>query len=147
MKRPTPMDYRRGEVRLANFNPAKGTEPGKIRPCLIVQSDLLNDAWHPSTTVIPLTSRLVDNAVPLRFRISARDDLRSDSEVMLDQARTIDNRRISNEVLAILTRQELAVVEEYLRIVLGFDVLDDVKIPNAETIEALRQARSGEEFT
>ena len=119
------MVCRRGEIRLANFNPAKGTEPGKIRPCLIVQSDLLNDARHPSTTVIPLTSRLVDNAVPLRFRISARDDLRSDSEVMLDQARTIDNRRISNEVLTILTGQELAVVEEYLRIVLGFDVFDD----------------------
>ena len=141
------MVCRRGEIRLANFNPAKGTEPGKIRPCLIVQSDLLNDARHPSTTVIPLTSRLVDNAVPLRYRISARDDLRSDSEVMLDQARTIDNRRISNETLTTLTGQELAVVEEYLRIVLGFDVLDDVKIPNAETIEALRQARSGEEFT
>ena len=122
MKQPMPMDFRRGEVRLANFNPAKGTEPGKIRPCLIIQSDLLNDVRHPSTTVIPLTSRLVDNAVPLRFRISARDDLRSDSEVMLDQARTIDNRRISNETLTILTGRELAMVEEYLRIVLGFDV-------------------------
>ncbi len=141
------MVCRRGEIRLANFNPAKGTEPGKIRPCLIIQSDLLNDARHPSTTVIPLTSRLVDNAVPLRYRISARDDLRSDSEVVLDQARTIDNRRISNETLTTLTGQELAVVEEYLRIVLGFDVLDDVKIPNAETIEALRQARSGKGLT
>ena len=117
------MAYRRGEVRLANFNPAKGTEPGKIRPCLIIQSDLLNDANHPSTTVIPLTSRLVSNAVPLRLRISARDELRSDSEIMVDQVRTIDNRRISNEALTKLTRQELAEVEEYLKIVLGFDLL------------------------
>lgn len=44
---------------------------------------------------------------------------------MLDQTRTIDNRRISTETLTILTGQELAVVEEYLRIVLGFDVFDD----------------------
>ena len=44
---------------------------------------------------------------------------------MLDQARTIDNRRISNEVLTILTRQELAEIEEYLRIVLGFDVFEN----------------------
>ena len=119
------MAYRRGEFRLANFNPAKGTEPGKIRPCLIIQSDLLNDANHPSTTVIPLTSRIVDNAVPLRFRISPRNDLQSDSEIMLDQIRSIDNRRISNEVLTVLTRQELAEVEEYLRIVLGFDLSDE----------------------
>lgn len=116
------MAFRRGEVRLANFNPAKGTEPGKIRPCLIIQSDFLNDANHPSTTVIPLTSRIVSNAVPLRFRVSARDELRSASEVMLDQVRTIDNRRISNETLTILSRQELAEVEEYLKIVLGFDL-------------------------
>ena len=118
---PTPMACRRGEIRIANFNPAKGTEPGKIRPCLIIQSDLLNDANHPSTTVIPLTSRLVNNAAPLRYRVSARNELRSDSEVMIDQVRTIDNRRISSETLTVLTGRELAEVEEYLKIVLGFD--------------------------
>ena len=115
------MRARRGEIRTANFNPAKGTEPGKIRPCLIIQSNLLNGADHPSTTVIPLTTRLVNNAAPLRYRVSARDQLRSNSEVMLDQVRTIDNRRISNEVLAILTGQELAIVEDYLKIVLGLE--------------------------
>ena len=125
-KRPTQMACRRGEIRLANFNPAKGTEPGKIRPCLSIQSDLLNDANHPSTTVIPLTSRLVDDAAPLRYRISARDQLQSASEAMLDQIRSIDNRRISAEVLTVLTKPELAEVEEYLRIVLGFDLYEDI---------------------
>ena len=120
------MAYRRGEIRLANFNPAKGTEPGKIRPCLIIQSDLLNDANHPSTTVIPLTSRLVNNAAPLRFRISVRDELQSDSEVMLDQIRSIDNRRISNEVLTKLTAPELVEIEEFLKIVLGINLPDDI---------------------
>ena len=126
MTLPTLMAYRRGEIRLANFNPAKGTEPGKIRPCLIIQSDLLNDANHPSTTVIPLTSRLVNNAAPLRFRISVRDELQSDSEVMLDQIRSIDNRRISNEVLTELTAPELVEIEEFLKIVLGINLPDDI---------------------
>ena len=119
------MAYRRGEIRFANFNPAKGTEPSKIRPCLIIQSDLLNDVDHPSTTVIPLTSRLVHDAAPLRFRISPRNDLQSDSEVMLDQIRSIDNRRISNDVLTLLTKLELAEIEEYLKIILGFYLSDD----------------------
>ena len=66
------------------------------------------------------------NAAPLRFRISARDQLQSDSEVMLDQVRTIDNRRISNEVLTELTRLELAEIEEYLKIVLGINLPDDI---------------------
>lgn len=120
------MACRRGEIRLANFNPAKGTEPGKIRPCLIIQSDLLNDANHPSTTVILLTSRLVDNAVPLRFRIVAKDELKSNSEVMLDQVRSIDNRRISAEVLTVLTESELVEIEEYLKIVLGFNLFEGI---------------------
>ena len=45
---------------------------------------------------------------------------------MLDQVRTIDNRRISNKLLTVLTKPELAEVEEYLRIVLGFDMFEDI---------------------
>jgi len=45
---------RRGEVWLADLNPPHGTEPGKTRPVLIVQSQALLDAGHPSTYVIPL---------------------------------------------------------------------------------------------
>lgn len=115
------MLVKRGSVYLANFNPSKGTEPSKIRPCLVVQSDLLNEAGHPSTTVLPLTTKLLDDAAPLRYRLNARDQLHADSDIMVDQARTIDNRRFTDELLTILTRQELAEVEIYWRIVLALD--------------------------
>ena len=115
------MGFRRGAIHLANFNPSKGTEAGKILPCLIIQSDLLNDAGHPSTTVLPLTTQLVDNAAPLRFRVKARERLKLDSDVMVDQTRTIDNMRIASDALATLEGPEAAAIEEYLKIVLGFD--------------------------
>ena len=115
------MAYRRGAIYLANFNPSKGTEAGKVRPCLVMQSDLLNEVGHPSTTVLPLTTQLVEDAAPLRYRIKARDGLQSDSDVMLDQTRTIDNRCITSEVLTLLTKQEIVEVEVYWRIVLGLD--------------------------
>ena len=115
------MPVKRGSVYLANFNPAKGTEPGKIRPCLVMQSDLLNEAGHPSTTVLPLTTQLLDDAVPLRYRLDAREQLRADSDIMVDQVRTIDNRRFTDELLAVLTDQELAEVETYWRIVMALD--------------------------
>ena len=35
------------EIWLADLNPRNGTEAGKVRPILIVQSDLLNNAEHP----------------------------------------------------------------------------------------------------
>lgn len=116
------MGCRRGEVRLANLNPSRGTEAGKIRPCIVLQSDLLNDADHPSTTVIPLTTRLLDEAAPLRFRVAQRGNLKADSDAMIDQIRTIDNRRFTGTALARLTGAEFAEIEEYLKIVLGMSV-------------------------
>jgi mRNA interferase MazF len=112
------MAFRRGGVYLANFNPSKGTEPGKIRPCIVMQNNLLNDVGHPSTTILPLTTQLIENAAPLRYRLTSRDGLEFDSDVMLDQTRTIDNRRINNELLTSLTGQEIGEIELFWRIVL-----------------------------
>ena len=85
---------KRGGVWLANLNPRRGTEPGKIRPVLVVQSQALLDAEHPSTLVIPLTTRLTDNAEPLRLRLPAQGRLKKDSDLLLDQLRAIDNCRL-----------------------------------------------------
>lgn len=115
------MAYSRGGIYLANFNPSKGTEAGKTRPCLVMQSDLLNHAGHPSTTVLPLTTNLIDAAAPLRFRLMARDNLMQDSDVMIDQTRTLDNRRLEPTTLSRLNPNELLVIEQYWRIVLGFE--------------------------
>jgi mRNA interferase MazF len=118
---PMPMAYRRGGIYLANFNPSRGTEPGKIRPCIVMQSNLLNDVEHPSTTILPLTTQLIEDAEPLRFRLTSRDGLEYDSDVMLDQARTIDNQRISGDMLTMLTEQEMGKIELFWRIVLDLE--------------------------
>jgi len=86
--------FSHGEVWLANLNPGRGTEPGKTRPVLIVQSQALLDAQHPSTLVLPLTTNLIDDAEPLRLRLAARGRLERDSDVVVDQLRALDNRRL-----------------------------------------------------
>lgn len=115
------MGYKRGNIYLADFNARRGTEPGKIRPCLVMQANLLNDEDHPSTTVIPLTAQLLDDAAPLRFRIKARDQLERDSDLIMDQTRSIDNERFISGKLTALTKRELLMVEEYWKIVLGLN--------------------------
>jgi mRNA interferase MazF len=85
---------RRGSIWLANLNPGRGTEPGKIRPVLIVQSQALLDATHPSTLVVPLTSRLINDAEPLRLRVTTQAGLDTDCDLLFDQLRAIDNRRL-----------------------------------------------------
>ena len=90
-----------GAIWLANLNPGKGTEPGKTRPVLVVQSQTLLDADHPSTLVIPLTTNLVDDAEPLRFRVKAFAKLKHDSDLLIDQLRAVDNRRLTSGPLGI----------------------------------------------
>ena len=91
-----------GTIWLANLNPGKGTEPGKTRPVLILQDQALLDAEHPSTIVIPLTTNLIDDAEPLRIRVKAREKLSRDSDLLLDQIRAIDNRRLTSGPVATL---------------------------------------------
>ncbi len=84
----------RGEVWLANLDPQHGTEPGKTRPVLIVQAQALLDAGHPSTLIIPLTTNVVADAEPLRVPVPPCGRLRHSSDLLIDQLRAIDNRRL-----------------------------------------------------
>ena len=104
----------RGEIWVPDLNPRRGTEPGKTRPVLLVQAQALLDASHPSTLVAPLTTRLVDDAEPLRIRVSARGDVRRDSDALIDQLRAIDNRRLVQGPLTRLGPREMAQVGQAL---------------------------------
>ncbi|CAN5832656.1 type II toxin-antitoxin system PemK/MazF family toxin [soil metagenome] len=114
---------KRGEIWLADLNPGRGTEPGKTRPVLIVQAQALLDAEHPSTLVVPLTTRLVESAEPLRVRIRASGRLKKDSDALIDQVRAIDNRRLVQGPLSRLQPPQVDAVSEALLEV--FDLADD----------------------
>ncbi len=114
---------RRGEVWLADLDPRRGTEPGKTRPVLVVQSQVLLDAQHPSTLVVPLTTALVNGAEPLRIRLAAAGRLRRTSDLLIDQVRAIDHRRLVRGPMTRVSRAVMARVEDALREV--FDLVDD----------------------
>ena len=107
---------RRGEVWIADLNPRFGTEPGKTRPVLVIQSQDLNDVEHPSTIVLPLTTNLIDGAEPLRVRIKS-EKLKA-SDVLIDQIRAIDNRRLIKGPVARLSSSTMTRIETAIREVL-----------------------------
>jgi mRNA interferase MazF len=111
----------RGEVWLANLDPPRGTEPGKTRPVLVVQAQPLLDAGHPSTLIVPLTTNVVADAEPLRVRIPASGRLRRGSDLLIDQLRAIDNRRIVQGPLTRLSISQMRAVADALREVLELD--------------------------
>ena len=105
---------KRGEVWLADLNPRRGREPGKTRPVLVVQAQALLDAEHPSTLVVPLTTRLDDDAEPLRIRVPASGTLRKVSDLLIDQLRAIDNHRLVDGPLTRLSPAQLQKVDQAL---------------------------------
>lgn len=108
-----PIEY--GGLYLADLSPRFGTEPGKARPVLVVQTDLLNTTGHPSTWVLPCTTRLAGENV-LRVPIPA--GLAGNAqpcEIMIDQSRAIDNRRF-RRMLGRLPAPFMCEVKEKLRL-------------------------------
>lgn len=92
------MTIRKFHVYTADLNPRFGTEPGKIRPVLIVQTNLLNQA-HPSVIICPITTRVNRQAKILRIHLKKGEaGLKSDSDIIVDQITAIDNRRLREQI-------------------------------------------------
>lgn len=92
------MTIKQFEIRIANLDPRFGTVAGKIRPVLIVQTNLLNSI-HPSTLVCPITTNVKAEAKILRVHLpKGTANVKEDCDVIIDQLRAIDNRRLMNKV-------------------------------------------------
>lgn len=108
-----------GHLYLADLNPRFGTEPGKIRPVVVVQTDSLN-RHHPSTIVCPLTTKVAGFENPLRVAIpKGVSGLSRPADVLVDQVKSIDNRRLRRK-LAALPDPYLSELRQKLLLVLDF---------------------------
>ena len=102
----------------ANLNPNFGTEPRKIRPVVVIQSDVLNEANHPSTIICPITSNLLTSTPTLRINLNRKSNkLRKNSAILVDQTRAIDNKRF-RKCVGKLTNSQAQKLEEKIRIIL-----------------------------
>lgn len=110
---------RRGEIWLANLNPNRGAEVGKIRPVLIVQADFLIAQGDPTLIVLPLTTQVRPSKEPLHVTIPRRDALEQPCQVMPEHPRSLDRGRLIEGPLTKLNGDELRAVERSLLAVLG----------------------------
>jgi len=93
------MQIKRFEIWIADLNPQIGSEPGKTRPVLVVQSNLLNKVSHPSTIVCPITTNIHKASEILRVHIKkGTANLKENCDIMIDQARAIDNKRLIKKI-------------------------------------------------
>ena len=106
------MAYRRGEIYLTNFNPAKGGEMGKLRPALIISDAEANEILE-TIIVIPLSTVIEPNALPYRYRVTKRQNLYKESDLCINEIRALSKARIK-EHIADLEADELQIVQEAL---------------------------------
>ncbi|HRO44700.1 type II toxin-antitoxin system PemK/MazF family toxin [Agriterribacter sp.] len=109
------MKIKQYDIWLADLNPARGTEPGKTRPVVIIQTDLLNDA-HFSTIICPITTNVKPDIQLLRVHLK-KDQLISIGDVLVDQIRAIDNRRLIRQI-GKLNKAQIQTLKQNIRIVL-----------------------------
>ena len=109
------MKIKQFDIWLADLNPSRGTEPGKTRPVVIVQTDLLNEE-HLSTLICPITTNVISSIDILRVHLKA-SQLDKQSDILVDQIRAIDNQRLIKK-LGQLTKTQQNKLKDNLRIVL-----------------------------
>jgi len=111
------MKIRQFDIWIADLNPTMGREAGKTRPVLIIQTDLLNGE-HPSTVICPITSNVPAGSEILRVHIKkGMAKLKEDCDIMMDQLRSIDNRRLQKKIGSIPAELE-ELVKRNLKIIL-----------------------------
>lgn len=99
-----------------DFNPTIGAEINKVRPCVVVSPDEMNNVLS-TVMVVPLTST-PPRSLPTRVLIkpTAKNKLKNDSYAVLDQLKTIDKRRVIEDMGVISEKEKLDITDTLLKL-------------------------------
>ncbi|MEM9271753.1 MAG: type II toxin-antitoxin system PemK/MazF family toxin [Cyanobacteria bacterium P01_F01_bin.143] len=89
---------KRGEVYLINLDPTIGSEIKKTRPCVIVSPDEMNK-YIRTVIIAPMTTKI--RAYKSRVAVEFQD---KQGQVMLDQLRTVDKKRLLKKLGNVSTK-------------------------------------------
>lgn len=114
------MLIKRGDIYLADLDPAIGSEQGGIRPILVVQNDYGN--LHSRTLICaPITSRMDKTNIPTHVYLDPWDNpVTTESYVLMEQLRTIDRVRLKQR-MGRISAQVMPEIEQALRISIGLE--------------------------
>jgi mRNA interferase MazF len=109
----------RGEVWWADFGEPMGSEPGFVRPVIVVSSDRFNDSRIATVLVTEVTNNLRLAAAPGNVELAAGDGgLPKDCVANVSQTLVVDRSRLGRK-LGTLPSHLLLRVDEGLRLLLA----------------------------
>ncbi len=110
---------RRGEIRLVDLEPVRGSEAGKRRPAVIVSNDRANASaarlGRGVVTVVPVTSNVARVFAFQTLLSESVTGLRMDSKAQCEQVRSVSVERIGS-VLGHVPAADMADLDDALRI-------------------------------
>jgi len=104
------MELNRGDIVIVNLYPKKGDEVGKIRPAVIISGDAENSILD-TLILMPLSTDLIGDMKPYRMRIKSRDNLKVDSDILINQVRTLSKVRIKEKIGKLTDDEYTQVIE------------------------------------
>lgn len=112
-----------------NLNPQEYPEESakNDRPCLVIQSDSLNDAGYSSTIIVPCTTVTYrdreGDGYPLKVNLGPIQKPGfnpEDTDAYVAGIRSISNRRFrGDKAIAIVARNHMKRIEDALKLILG----------------------------
>jgi mRNA interferase MazF len=98
------MVVKRFEIYLVNLDPTLGSEIQKMRPCLVISPDEMNE--HIATVIIaPMTTHGRDYPTRVSCQFEGKE-----GQIVLDQIRTVDNIRLVKKLGRINASTQKAVL-------------------------------------
>ncbi|MFH1246885.1 MAG: type II toxin-antitoxin system PemK/MazF family toxin [Candidatus Micrarchaeota archaeon] len=114
------MIIERGDIVLTDLEPVKGSEQGKLRPCLVIQNNIGNCV--ASTTIVAALTSNTEKQYPFTVFVNRSEaNLPKDSLVLCNQIRTISKEHRIKKKLGTLNIETMKEVDEALKTSLGIE--------------------------
>lgn len=115
------MNLKRGDIVLANLEPAYGSKQGKIRPCIIIQNDIANK-FSPTTIIVSFTSAIPEKEYPTVIIAEPKETgLNKTSAILCSQIRTISVEDRILKKIGTLKQSTMRRVDEALKTSLALE--------------------------
>ena len=109
--------YRQRDIYWINLEPAQGAETQKKRPCVIMQSDLVNKGSR-TVIVAPILPNHKNWPFVVNVTPSRENGIDKDRHINLKQLRAVDVSQIDNK-LGVLEKRYLPELLQAIKLVFG----------------------------
>ena len=108
------------EIWVADLDPPLGSEPGKVLPIVILQTDSLNKIGHSTFVACAISSQQREGVSLIRLLVEPSDfnGLLRNSYIVCDQIRSIDMQRLKGRI-GVLDKPTIQLLNESIKAILS----------------------------